>query len=71
MAAIIVLRNRNDTTHKENALVEQRKNGTALVTGAIPPKLKLLPYHRILWISLVLYPNSVIKTAWLFNDHFL
>ena len=53
MAAIILLRNRNDTTHKENALVEQRKNGTALVIGAIPPNLKLFPFNRKPLILLV------------------
>ncbi len=26
--------------------IETRKDGTVLVTGAIPPNLKLLPYHR-------------------------
>ncbi|NBH25766.1 hypothetical protein D3Z60_08140 [Lachnospiraceae bacterium] len=38
--------NRNVKAHKENALVERKKDGTALVIGAIPPNLKLLPYHR-------------------------
>ncbi len=38
--------NRNGRAHEENALVERKKDGTALVIGAIPPNLKLLPSNR-------------------------